>query len=279
MNMRGVLLLAFGLLVSLPDSARAEQARDWLLNGAPPGNFLIFDYLGAGAQLSLERRQAFLGGANVFTLNASTLVGQYFGQAQASASLRVLIFEFSGTVGYRALWRNLAFEPGDNGAYCKDCDRPARRDADPLFDPTSGHAKYPYAEGSVGLYLPLNEWMVFGSQFLAHYEDSPARSFDQLYTNLHDGGLLLASETTLMFKHKNWGGLGPYLQIMSIPRDGRHETQVAAGFNALTRVGLIQRNDALICSLLVRPGDGSYGNHWYYMPARLLVAYRMSFAL
>jgi hypothetical protein len=277
MNMRGV-LFALGLLL-LPVSARADQARDWLLNGSPPGTYALFDYLGAGAQLSLERRQPFYGGANVFTLNGSALLGQYFGQVQTTASLRVLLLEITGTIGYRALWRNLAFPAGDNGAYCKDCDRPARRDADPIFDPTSGHAKYPYAEAGVSLLLPLNNFMVFGSQFLAHYENSPDRSFDPVYTNLHDGGLLMVSETSLLFKHKNWGALGPYLQVISIPRDGRHETQVAAGFNALTRVGLIQRNDALIASLLVRPGDGSYGNHWYYMPARLIVAYRMSFAL
>lgn len=281
MNMRGVVFV-LSLLALLPASTsrvRAEQPRDWLLNGAPAGNYAILDYLGAGAQLSLERRQAFYGGANVFTLNGSTLIGQYSAQAQATASLRVLIFEISGTVGYRTLWRNLAYERGDDGAYCKDCDRPARRDSDPIFDPTSGHAKYPYAEAGLGLFLPLNDWMVFGSSFLAHWEDSPARSFDQIYTYLHDGGLMLISETTLMFKHRDWGGIGPYLQVASLPREGRHETQVAVGFNALTRVGLIKRNDALVVSLLARPGDGSYGNHWYFMPARLIVAYRMSFAL
>jgi hypothetical protein len=278
MNMRGVVFV-LSLLMLLPASVRAEQARDWLLNGSPGGNYAILDYLGAGAQLSLERRMPFFGGANVFTLNGSTLIGQYSAQAQATASLRVLILEFSGTAGYRTLWRNLAYEPGDNGAYCKDCDRPARRDSDPIFDPTSGHAKYPYLEAGASLLLPLNEWMVFGSSFLAHWEDSPARSFDQIYTYLHDGGLMYISDTTFMFKHRKWGAIGPYLQIASIPRDNRHELQVAAGLNALTRVGLIQRNDALVVSLLARPGDGSYGNHWYYMPARLIVAYRMSFAL
>jgi hypothetical protein len=279
MNMRGVLSLVLGLLVFLPVSARADQARDWPLNSTPWGNYAYVDYLGAGAQLTLERRMPFYQGANALTVNASTLVGQYFGQAQVGASFRVVILEVFGNAGYRALWRNLAFEPGDNGSYCKDCDRPARRDADPIFDPTSGHAKYPYLEAGAGLYLPLNDNMILASSFMVRWEDSPDRSFDQLYANLHDGGLLYASETTMFFKHKDWGAIGPYLQVLSLPRQDRHETQVAAGFNLLTRVGLIQRNDVFIASMLFRPGDDSYGLHWYYMPARLIVSYRMAFPL
>jgi hypothetical protein len=279
MNIRGVLLFVLGLLVLQPMSARADQARDWPLNSSPTGNFAYLDYLGVGAQLSIEHKHGFYQGANVLTLNASTLVGQYFGQVQATAALRVLILEVAGTVGYRSLWRNLAFEPGDNGEYCKECDRPGRRDADPIWDPTSGHAKYPYAEIGAGLYLPLNDNMVLGSQFLLRWEDSPDRSFDQVYANLHDGGLLYISETTMFFKHRSWGAIGPYLQVMSMPRAGTYETQVAAGLNGLVRVGLISRNDLFVASLLMRPNDDFYGQHWYFIPARLIVAYRIQFNL
>jgi hypothetical protein len=279
MNMRGVLLFVLGVVVLSPLSARAEQARDWPLNAATSGSFLHLDYLGAGAALTLEHRLPFYGGANVLTLSGSTLVGQYFGQAQATAALRIVVLEFSATVGYRALWRNLVYEAGEGGAYCKDCDRPARRDSDPVFDPLSTHAKYPYVEAGLGLYLPLNEHMVFGSQFLAHYEDSPDRSWDQLLTYIHDGGLLYLSETTMFFRHRKWGAIGPYLQVASMPRAGRYETEIAAGFNALARVGLIRRNDVLVVSFLMRPGDDVYGQHWYYWPARLILDYRISFDL
>jgi len=136
MNMRGVLLFVLGVLVLSPLSARADQARDWPLNSSPPGTFLHLDYLGAGGGLTLEHRLPFYGGANVLTVSGSTLVGQYFGQAQATASLRVVILEVFGTVGYRALWRNLAYAAGEDGAYCKACDRPARLDSEPIFEPT-----------------------------------------------------------------------------------------------------------------------------------------------
>jgi hypothetical protein len=199
------------------------------------------------------------------------------GQGQVTASLRVLLLEVGATAGYRALWRNLAFEAGDDGEYCKACDRPARRTADPIWDSTTGLAHYGYLEGHVGLYLPLNEWMILGSQFTAHYENSPDRSYDQIYANIHDGGLMYISETTLFFKHRDWGAIGPYMQVMSMPRAGHHETEAAWGFNGLTRLGLIKRNDAVVLSLLVRPGDGTYGQHWYYWPARLIVAYHMAF--
>lgn len=281
MIMRRVGLLALvGVFVGLGSvTVRADQRRDWPLASVNWGDYAYLDYLGSGAALSIERRKPIFDGSNAYTLNASALAGQYFGQVQATASLRILLLEISGTVGYRALWRNLVFEPGDNGAYCKDCDRPGRRHSDPIYGTTRNVANYPYAEGTAALYLPFNEWMVFGSLFTARYESSPDRSFDPLYTNLHDGGLLFASETTLFFKHRDWGAFGPYLQIMSLPRAGHHEIEAAWGFNALARVGLIQRNDVFVASVLVRPGDGNYGLHWYYMPARIIVAYRMAFEL
>lgn len=281
MKKRDVLwsLLLLLLLGFQPPSARADQRRDWPLETAFFGDYAFLDYLGTGAQLSLEHRKPIFGGSNAYSFGGGTLLGQYFGQAQASARLRILIVELSATVGYRALWRNFSFEAGDDGEYCKACDRPARRTADPPLGSTTGLANYPYAEASLGLFLPFNEWMVLVSQFLAHYEDSPTRTFDQVYANIHDGGMLWIAENTLLFKHRDWGAIGPYLQVISMPRDGHHETEIAWGFNAMTRVGLIRRDDVLAGSVLVRPGDGNYGQHWYFMPARIILTYSMAFAL
>jgi hypothetical protein len=66
---------------------------------------------------------------------------------------------------------------------------------------------------------------------------------------------------------------------MWLPRAGKHETEVAWGFNAVTRLGLIERNDLLFATFLIRPGDGSYGQHAYYSPVRALLIYRMQLDL
>jgi hypothetical protein len=91
--------------------------------------------------------------------------------------------------------------------------------------------------------------------------------------------MMYMSETTMFFKHRDYGGIGPYLQVVSLPRNGRHDTEVALGFNALMRLGLIKKNDVLIFTFLARPDDKYYGQHSYYLPARMLLIYRMTFEL
>jgi hypothetical protein len=267
------------LLLLRSPVARAEQPRDWVLSATTLGTRISFDYFGTGAQATLEHRGEIYGSANSYSLSVTPLVSYPGGQIQGTAALRILFIELSASVGYRSLWRNLSFQPGDNGEYCKACDRPARRSRDPLFGsgPDSDH--YPMFEGTVALYGPLNDWVFFLSYFSLHYEDSRARSYDQFLTDIHDGGLMLISETTLFFKHRTWGGIGPYVQILSLPRAGQHEVEVAWGLNAVTRLGLIKSNDALLFTLLLRPTDKYYGQHSYYMPVRTLLVYRMAFEL
>jgi hypothetical protein len=66
---------------------------------------------------------------------------------------------------------------------------------------------------------------------------------------------------------------------MSLPRAGKHDTEFAAGFNAVTRLGLLERNDLLFLTFLMRPGDNQYGQHSYYLPIRALIIYRAVFSL
>lgn len=280
----GRLHLRFGLitaiLVGLSSSAHADQRRDWILEDiSPPGNYLLLDYFGTGGQIGLEHRGSIYGKVNDYTLNLSTLIAYPVGQVTASAALRVLFLRFAGSVGYRTVWRNLSFEAGEDGEYCVKCDRAARRARDPVLGEGPDTDKFFMAEGSVSIYAPFNEWIVFTSQLAARYEGLRPRSYDWFFTNVHDPGVMTRSETLLFFKHRDWGGFAPYLQVMWLPRAGKHETEVAWGFNAVTRLGLIERNDLLFVTFLIRPGDGSYGQHAYYSPVRALLIYRMQLDL
>jgi hypothetical protein len=273
-------LVAATLWIGAASSAFADQRRDYMLEDVgASGNFLLLDYFGTGAQVGIEHRGSIFGKVNDYTLNTSALVGYPVGQVTASAAVRVLFLRFGGSIGYRTVWRNLSFEPGDDGEYCKACDRGARRDRDPILGKGPDTDHFMMAEGSVSLFAPFNEWVVFTSQLAARYEGLRPRSYDWFFTNVHDPGLMTRLETLLFFKHRDWGGFAPYLQIMWLPRGGHHDTEVAWGFNAVTRLGLIQRNDLLFATFLIRPGDGSYGQHAYYSPVRALLIYRMQLDL
>lgn len=273
-------LLAVLFLAVSARVAHADQRRDFMLNDlGAPGNYLLLDYFGTGGQVGFEHRGSIYGNSNDYTLNASALVGYPVGQVTASAAVRVLFLRFGGSIGYRTVWRNLSFEPGEDGEYCMKCDRGARRDRDPILGKGPDTDHFLMAEGNVSIFAPLNEYMVFTSTLAARYEGLRDRSYDWFFTTVHDSGVMTRSETLLFFKHRDWGGFAPYLQVMWLPRAGKHDTEVAWGFNAVTRLGLLERNDLVFLTFLIRPGDGSYGQHSYYSPVRALIIYRMQLDL
>jgi hypothetical protein len=259
-------------------SARADQRADYMLEGSEPGDYLLLDYFGTGGQLTLQRSRAIYGKANELTTGVNALIGYPLAHAQAFTNLRILFLELGGLIGYRNVWRNLSFAPGKD-TYCSNCDRKARRKMDPLLGRGLGTDEYVFAEGKLQLYAPFNEYVVFTSQLVARYEDSKDRSYDWFFTSIHDGGVISRSETMLFFKHRDWGGIAPYLQVMLLPRDGQYDTEVAYGFNAVRRMGLLARNDLLFFTFLIRPGDRYYGQHNYYSPVRALLVYRLMLAL
>jgi hypothetical protein len=250
-----------------------------MLTSLPAGNRLMLDYLGTGARISLEHRRNIYGRSNDYTLGVNTLFAYPLGQVEATASVRALWFELGVAAGHRVLWKNLSFEPGEGGAYCRDCDRPARRQRDPLLGSGSGTDDFPFAEARFQLYAPFNEHLVVTSLFAMRYEGLAPRSYDWLLTTVHDPGWLPRWEASAMFKHRNLGAIGPYLMVTAIPRAGRHDTEFAFGFNAMTRLGLIDRNDMLFITMLMRPGDGMYGVHSYFAPVRALIVYRVTLSL
>jgi hypothetical protein len=258
--------------------AKADQRRDFMLEGSEPGRHLIADYFGTGGQLTLEQRGEIYGKPNNYALNVSTLIGYPLGQLQASASLRVLFFEIGGTLGYRTVWRNLSFEPGEH-SYCEACDRPARRARDPILGAGPDTDRYWLATAWFQMYAPINEYFILTSMLAANYQGVKARSYDWFNTDIHDAGVIGQWETAAFVKHRNWGGIGPYVQLLSLPRAGHHETEVAWGFNAVTRPGLLTRDDTLFLTFLIRPGDGYYGQHSYFAPVRALAIYRFTLSL
>jgi hypothetical protein len=254
--------------------ARADQPRDFMLGFQPEGTFLLVDYFGTGGQLTLENRRNIYGDSNTLTLGAGVVPAYPQTDAFARADIRILFLSIGGMVAYRAVWHDLAFEPGPN-SYCLRCDRAGRRSQDSLIGETTGSERFPYGEGRASLFFPFNEHLVMESTGAVRYEGRKDRSFDWFYTSVYDRGVLGRWETLLFVKDHRFGGIGPYLQLLYLPRGNRYDAQWAFGFNAVTRLGLLARNDLLFLTFLTRPGDPSYGQHNYFSPIRALLIYRM----
>src|SRR5687768_9336514 len=139
--------------------ARAQQRQDYMLDFQPKGTFAIVDYFGTGGMLTLEHRVPFYGNSNDLTLS-TTVIGAYpLGEAVARADLRILFLSIGASMAYRTVWRDLSFEPGEDGAYCERCDRGSRRERDSLFGRTSGNDQFPYAEVRASLLFPFNDFL------------------------------------------------------------------------------------------------------------------------
>jgi hypothetical protein len=273
-NLRSVLaMVSLGVALSAA-TARGDQRRDFMLDIQPPGTFATVDYFGVGGQLTLAHRMPIYGSSNDLTLSASVLPSYSLGEATVRGDLRILFVNFGASVSYRSVWRELTFEAGED-TYCVECDRAARRKLDPLFGRAPGSDDFLTAEGEASVLLPFNEHVVMQSLVAVRYEDRHDRSFDWFYASIYDKGIVGRWETSLFIKDRGWGGIGPHVQLLMLPREGEHVAQWAAGFDAVARLGLIGRNDLLYFTFLMRPGDGTYGDHPFYMPVRSLLVYRM----
>jgi hypothetical protein len=258
--------------------AHADQRRDFVIDFQPEGTYLVLDYFGTGTQAALENRLRIYGSANDLTSGVGIIAAYPGLEAIARVDLRILFLGLGGTVGFRSIWRELTFEAGED-TYCVECDRGARRARDKLFGKTPGTNQYGWAEARANLYAPFNEYVVFVASGAARYEGRNDRSYDWFYTSVYDHGLLWRFEANLFLKHPDWGGIGPYIQMLSLPRAGQHDEQWAWGFNATTRLGLMPRNDLLFLTFLIRPGDDTYGQQTYFAPIRALLIYRMNLEL
>lgn len=254
--------------------SRAEQPADWMFDPAAPGPRLTLDYLGTGAQLSFNQRWEIYHGHNSLDLGAAVLAGYPLGQGVLSADLHMLFLTLGGSLAYRTAWRSLQFEPGADGGYCQDCDRAARIRRDPLFRGGPTTDAFVITEAHATAYAPLNDHVMFVSGIQAQYEGRQDRSFDWWWGAVHDGGVMWHWPTRLYLHHRGWGGIGLYVHNMRLPRNGELTSLWAAGFEAVRRVGILERGDLMYLTILARPGDREFGHHTYALPIRALIIYR-----
>jgi hypothetical protein len=275
-----VTLLMAAATLSATKQAHAEQRRDWMVAAQPSGTYANIDVIFPGAQFQLEHRVPFYGVANELNIKANVLPTIVFMESQLDADLRLVVLSLGGSVGFRDVFHNITFGPNDT-----NFDRVARRSIDLGGSYTNQFSTF--GEGRATLSLPLNDYMVFQSINALRFEGGPDRTFDWRLGIVRDAGMQVRSDTVLFFKHRNWGALGPQVQVLNYPLAGVRNTQVNYGFTFTTRPGLRARNDIFFLSVLFGiggtvngvPTQDVYGNHLFKMPVTFQLAYRTVFEI
>lgn len=267
-------LLALSLTWLSPWSnpAHAGQPRDWMIAVHPAGTDLNLDVVLPGTQVTLEHRIALYNNTvNQLTLRGIGLFTAGFSEAQVDADLRMVVLTLGGSVGYRSTYRNQTYEQGEDPRFMHRLERDLAGKVNSVA--------WPYAEGRIILSLPFNDGLVFNSINRFRFEGRPDRSFDWRMATVHDGNYF-SSENMLLLKARNFGGMGPMIQVMNYDNGGRSLTQFNWGAVFTTRVGLRDRNDLIFIQALINTGgighdaSRSYGLHYLTIPMSLVLAYR-----
>jgi hypothetical protein len=277
---RIVLAILGFVAVLAPAATRADQARDWMVAAQPGGTYVNLDVIFPGIQAMLEHRVPIFGSANELDFRVSALPTIIFLESQADVDLRLVVLTLGASVGYRDVFQNIAFAPGTSATGGTRFDRVARRDVQ--FGGSYDSATSGFGEGRAILSLPMNDHLVFQSINALRFEGGGDRTFDWRLGVVRDAGMVLRSDSTLFYKHRGFGAIGPQVQVLNYALDGLRNTQINYGFTFTTRPGLRSRDDILFLSVLVGvggtvngvPTGDVYGNHLFKMPLTFQLAYR-----
>lgn len=259
-------------------SARADQARDFMVGIQPEGPLLMVDTLFPGIQATLQTNFPIYGQMNMARVRVNSLLTVPFYESQMDVELRILLLTVGVSGGFRDVFRGLQFDPDESTA------RGARRgmESDAKFQ----SALWSFAEFRLELAWPLNDHVVFLNRNAFRSEQRPERTFDYRTGVVHDG-LYLQADYFLFFKHKSLGAIAPTFQVLRYELDGDFQNILNVGVMMVTRPGWMRRDDILLLQVQVHPGDALggddasaiYGSQAFYGPWSALLAYRVIFEL
>lgn len=261
-------------MLALAPRVQADQPRDYMLRLQPEGSFALVDFFGTGMQGTLVHNRNIYGSLNNVQVRGNVLAMYPLGEAGVGVDLRILLLRLSVDVAMRSVWRDLTFAPGE----ARDRDARAKRDL--FFAGNTTSDTYGIAEARAELVIPFNNNLLITTMGALRYEGPHPTSFDWLWAYVHDSGFIPRWDMQVWLHHRDWGGLGPYVELLSIPRNGGRDLVGAFGITAVTRAGLLtKRNDLVYFSFRMRPGDEEFGQHSLNAPVRGILVYRVMLTL
>lgn len=243
----------------------------------PDGHLLFLDMLFPGLQATYQYNRPVYGMANKLRLRANSLLTIPFYESQADAEIRLVILTLGVGAGYRSVFRQQVFAPGEE--YSLKHRRGADSRAD--YDPQT----WGFGEFRAELALPFNDHVVFNSRHAFRFEGRPERSFDYRAGVVHDGQYFIA-DYWLYFKHYELGAIAPTFEILNYAIDDKRKTLLQAGVTITGRPGFMVRDDLIFLQFLYNVAGGRdngdrpiYGSHTLYGPFTVLLAYRAQLEL
>lgn len=245
-----------------------------MLRLQPEGSFALIDFFGTGMQATVLHNRDIYGSLNNVQVRGNVLAMVPLGEAGIGVDVRILLLRLSVDVTMRSMWRDLTFAPGEAR------DREARSKRDLLFGGNTTTDTYGIAEGRAELMIPFNKYLLVTTMAALRYEGPHPTSFDWLWAYVHDSGFIPRWDMQIWLHNREWGGVGPYVELLSLPRNGGRDLAGAFGITAVTRAGLLtKRNDLIYFSFRMRPGDQEFGQHALNAPVRGILVYRVMLTL
>ena len=293
---KACVVAALGAMLFAPAEARAQHQRDAPLNPTPAGDFVMLDAILIGAQASYENRTHLEEGMSKLTTRVSGLISTPFSEGSLNLDVNVFLWAFGATVAYKNIHHNhQGIDPNtgepDNDFISRDT-RVRQDDAFNDGDLSKGLAEsqaFPWAEGRVQLVVPMIEGtdspaltapLLMLNKATVRWEDRDDATFDWFHTTPHDGGVLLKHESTLFFRHRDLGAIGPSIRYMNLPRDGSRENELHYGLTFVSSPGW-QKSDIFLMQALFDFANDDFGQHpyqqiiWEDLPGfQLLLVYR-----
>ncbi len=254
-------------------SAQAKTPRDYMLNPPSAGTFAHLDGYTVGAQASLENRAHLEEGMSMLHTRASVVGSFPYVEGSLNLDMRVFLFTFGGTIAYRRVHRNHTLPAG----VANTLDLRNERESDGLQNDQS----FPWGEARLRMVVPLDMFFWINTGTL-RWEDREDNSFDWFHGMPHDGGMLGRFDSAFLYRHRDFGAIGPYGRYMDLPKDGGREGKLYGGLLFMTRPGFIKAGrdavDLFLFQTLFTGGD-EFGLHGYRIPIYLLAVYRASLRL
>jgi hypothetical protein len=261
--------LAAALATLSAATASAEMPRDYFLNPPTAGTFAHLDAYTVGVQASLENRAHLEEGMSMLHTRVSGIASWPYADGSLNLDARVFLITAGGSIGYRHVWRDHTFAPGE------DRSRDARNEREKNSE--QGSQGYSYAEARLRLVIPLDSFFMVNTATVRD-EGANDNSFDWLHATVHDGGTFFKYEGTLFFRHRDFGAVGPYFRFMNLPKDDTRKNEIHYGFVLGTRPGFVRDRggnaDLFLLNVVTRFGDDEFGYHTYRIPIYLLAVYR-----